>query len=339
MTLHGHGAEERKFLLGRAVAMFQHPTLRRITISCLNFDSDMQRGNISKEKRFSTPLQSLTLIECNVNVLFLDTILSLPKALRELSIGERLHTFSPETEPSLDPVTRTSSSLFLNALQKQAHSLERLTHVGGLIRKQVCREDDPRGSAKMRSLDKLQYLELGFESNLYFYLRNNGFPPSLKTLKMLDAAISLNAGADIRSLSDITFRSIVSLATSHLPVELPQGFTLHLHFSDQSFFRLISRDREEQNRLLSTLLLDRPSIYKVASIMKSYKSHFRISRESFVHDTFIPPFMYGEDLPFEEMMYDSSDYWRVSGINYQPMDDPEYKDGPTARKTSLCSGF
>ena len=305
--------------------MFQHPTLRRITVSCLNFDADMRIEDISEDKRNSTPLRSLTLIECNVNILFLDAILSLPKGLTELSIGERLHTFFPECEPSMDPTTRTTSLRFLNALQRQAHSLERLTHIGGLISYQLPRQTDPKGSAKLRSMSALQYLELGFESSLYYYLRLNGFPPALKTLKMLDAAISLNAGADIRSLSDITFRSIASLATQHLPAELPPGFTLHLHFSDQSFFRLISRDQEEENRLLSTLLLDRPSIYKVATIMKGFKSHFHISRERFAHDTYIPPFMYGEDLPFEEVMYNSNDYWRVSGINYQPVDDPQFK--------------
>jgi hypothetical protein len=75
--------------------MFLHPTLRNITFSCLNFAADMSHeDDLVKEKQKCTPLQSLTIIECNVNIQFLDVVLSLPKALKELSIGERLHTFS-----------------------------------------------------------------------------------------------------------------------------------------------------------------------------------------------------------------------------------------------------
>ncbi len=332
VSLHGHGSGTRKFCLGRAVAMFYHPALREITVSCLNFDGDLRADNIAEKSRKSTPLQSLTLIECNVNVLFLDAILSLPKALKELSIGERLHTFPPECEPSMDGETRTSSPLFLSALQRQADSLERLTHIGGLIEYQTIRKEDPKGAARLRSLTSLQYLELGFESNLYFYLRNNGFPASLQSLKMVDYAISLNVAADMRALSDIIFHSLSSLVTRHLPISLPRGFLLQLKLSDSTFFRFLSREVEEQNRLLATLLLDRLAIYKIADVLKGYKGGFCISREAFKRDAYIPPFMYGEDLPYEDMIYDWRDHWRVSGIDYQAMDDPNFNvplQGPT----------
>ncbi|KAH7383872.1 hypothetical protein BKA66DRAFT_86768 [Pyrenochaeta sp. MPI-SDFR-AT-0127] len=327
LTLHGHGAGDKKFLLGNAVAMFRHPTLRQITISCLNFDAEMRSDDILEDERKSTPLQSLVLIECNVNVLFLDAVLSLPKALKVLSIGERLHAFE-ECIPSLVSKTRTSSAKFLAALQRQAHSLTQLKHIGGHIRYQTSREIDPEGSAKMRSFTNLEHLELGFESNIYYYIRNNGFPPSLKTLKMLDAAISLNAGHDLRSLSDIAFRSLTSLVTDHLPITLPAEFTLHLNFADHSFFTLfITANPSEERHLLSTLFLNRPAVYKIASILKSYNSRFLISRETFPLGTsFIPPYMYGEDLPMEEMMYDSDSYWRFNGIDYQVMDDEKLRN-------------
>ena len=138
--------------------MFKHPTLRHITLSCLNFDGDLQ---ISESEKKTTSLQSLTLIECNVSVPFLDNVLSLPKALKELSIGERLHVFQ-ECQPSMDPEKRTSSSRFLVALQKQAHSLQRLTHCGGHVGYLTSRDTDPEGAEKLRSLVELEYLELGF---------------------------------------------------------------------------------------------------------------------------------------------------------------------------------
>jgi hypothetical protein len=130
------------------------------------------------ENHKSTLLQSLTLIECNVNVRFLDVVLSLPKALKELSISERLHLF-PDCVPSLDKDVRTSSALFLTALQRQADSLKKLTHIGGRVDYIPSRVTDPDGAAKLRSLEKLEFLELGFESHLYY--RTVCFRPSSQT--------------------------------------------------------------------------------------------------------------------------------------------------------------
>lgn len=306
--------------------MFRHPTLRKITLSCLNFDAKIGHNDLTENERKSTPLQSLTLIECNVNVPFLDVILSLPKALNELSIGERLHTFE-ECEPSMNPKTRTSSTQFLTALQRQADSLQRLTHIGGHIAYMTARETDSEGASRLRSLVNLEHLELGFESHLYFYLRQSGFPPGLKTLKMVDSAISLNAGHDLRSLSDIAFRSLTSLVTGHLPLSLQPDFRIHLNFSDHSFFRLfVMADPSQQSHLLSALFFDRPAVYKIARILASYNSQFVVSRETFPSGTsYIPPYMHGEELPVEEMMYDSSDFWRFNGIDYQMIDDEKLR--------------
>ncbi|KAH7082843.1 hypothetical protein BKA63DRAFT_404109 [Paraphoma chrysanthemicola] len=338
LTLHAHGAGARKFDLDRAKAMFLHPTLRNITLSCLNFDADLDYDDeIIVQKRGTTALRSLTLIETNVTVQFLDVVMSLPKGLEELSIGERLYTFE-ECEPSMNASKRTSAALFLTALQRQSASLRRLTHSGGMIQWMTARETDPEGAARLRSFVNLEHLELGFESHLYYYLRSGGFPPELKTLKMVDAAISLNAGHDIRAMSDVAFRSITSLVTEHLPASLSAGFTVHLKFSDHSIFRLfVIAHPAEQNRLLSTLFLDRPAIYKIATILKSYNACFRVSRDTFPSGTScIPPYMYGEEHPVEEEMYDSKDYWRFSGIDYQVMDDKNLRDELRGKRLSAC---
>ncbi len=306
--------------------MFKHPALRDITLSCLDFDGELQ---ISESDKCTTPLQSLTLIECNVDVRFLDDVLSLPKALKQLSIGERLHVFR-ESQPSMDPEYRTSSSRFLVALQKQAHSLQRLTHCGGHIRYLTPRDTDPEGAAKLRSLVNLEYLELGLESHLYYYLRQSGFPPALKSLKMLGSAISISTGHDLRSLSDIAFRSLSSLVDACLPRTLADEFTLHLKFSDHSFFRVFEIvDTTEQAHLLSALFFDRAVTYKIVSMLRSYSSnaHFLVSREKFPSGkSFIPPYMHGEELPVEELMYTSDDFWCFNGINYRIMDDENWRD-------------
>ncbi|KAH7093459.1 hypothetical protein FB567DRAFT_515383 [Paraphoma chrysanthemicola] len=338
LTLHAHGAGARKFDLDQAKAMFLHPTLRHITLSCLNFDADLAHDEeIIAQKRGTTALRSLTLIETNVNVQFLDVVLSLPKALEELSIGERLYMFE-ECEPSMDASKRTSAALFLTALQRQSASLRRLAHSGGMIQWMTARETDPEGAARLRSLVNLEYLELGFESHLYYYLRSNGFPPELKTLKMVDAAISLNAGHNIRAVSDVAFKSITSLVAEHLPASLSAGFAVHLKFSDHSIFRLlVIAHPAEQNRLLTSLFLDRPAIYKIATILKSYNAFFRVSRDTFPSKiSTIPPYMYGEELPVEEDMYDSKHYWCFSGIDYQVIDDQKLRDELKGKRFVAC---
>lgn len=338
VTLHGHGPDNKKFKIERrAAAIFLHPTLRNITISCLNFDVDMTLDDIPADKHMSTPLQTLTLIETNVNVCYLDVVLSLPKALKELSINERLHSFR-ECEPSMDPKKRTSSTLFLTALQRQKASLKKLVHIGGLMSALTIRETDVEGSAKLRSLTELEHLELGFESHLYYYLRNDGFPPSLKTLKMMDTVLSLNARHNLGSLMNIVFHSITSLVTSHLPHTLLPGFTLHLMFSETSVYRLSLSNMLNLNHLLSTVFLDRRTIYEIAKIMKSHNARFCITRETFASGMgYIPPYMYGEEIPTELAMYDSDDFWRFNSISYQAMDDEEFKKKiEKERRTRTC---
>jgi hypothetical protein len=140
-------------------------------MSCLNIKNRDMESTIQsfKKERKSTALRSLTFIECNINVETLHSILSMPKALKQLSIGERLHVF-PGAVPSMDPEERTCSTRFLPALQQQADSLEKLTHIGGSLAYLPGRETDPEGAAKLRSFTNLRHLELGFESHLYYYL-------------------------------------------------------------------------------------------------------------------------------------------------------------------------
>jgi hypothetical protein len=42
--------------------------------------------------------------------------------------------------------------------------------------------------------------------------------------------------------------------------------------------------------------------------------------------------MYGEELPVEVEMYDSNDYWRFNGINYQVVDDEQLREEMKKKK-------
>lgn len=269
----------------------------------------------------ATALRSLTFIECNIDIETLHTILSMPKALKQLSIGERLHVFQGAL-PAMDPGQRTSSKRFLPALQQQADSLEKLTHIGGSLPFLPGRETDPEGAAKLRSFINLQHLELGFESHLYYYLRNNGFPPALKYLKMLDNAISNNDSRDPGSVTRIVLRSTTSLATQHFPSTVPDDFTLHVHYSHHAAFH-----NEEAEQFISLYFLSRPPIYGIANILQEHKGRFLVSRDVFPYRTaYIPPYMYGEELPIEQIIYDSDDFWTFNGKNFRLIDDDKFRE-------------
>ncbi len=272
------------------------------------------------KERKSTPLRSLTFIECNINMDTLFTILSMPKALKELSIGERLHVFEG-ARPSTDARQRTSSDRFLPALQQQSDSLEKLTHIAGSLPYLLTRVTDEDGAAKLRSFTELRHLELGHESHLYYYLRDNGFPPRLKYLKMLDNAISNNYSHQPDALTKTVFRSTTSLVTQCFPPSVPEDFTLHMHYSHTYAFSL-----EEAEEWISTLFLSRPLVYRIADALHERKGRLVVSRDMFPSGrSFIPPYMYGEELPVEKMMYNSDDYYTFNGKDYRVLDDDRYQ--------------
>lgn len=328
VALHGHGRDERKFVLGRTAVVFFHPTLRHLTLSCTNFDADITHADISPEKRKSTPLQSLTLIECNVNVQFLDVVLDLPKALKELYIGERLYVF--KEHPSRDPKKRTSHPLFLTALARQADSLEKLTHVAGtfthLLPTQI---DDQASRSKLRSLKNLTFLEIGLESSLYSYLEQNDYPDSLKTLRINDAAVfqTLTDQTLVHHPGDVLKRctDLVTRRTSH-------PFDLEVCFNDSAVEdQILSTIPHGRYAAILAALLGgsiRSPVYKLASALEARGgAHLRLFSQRFHSGkSYIPPYMYGEEVPSEVQFYDSDDFWRFSGRNFRAVDDDALKE-------------
>lgn len=283
-----------------------------------------------RKERRSTPLRSLTFVECNIDVDTLRTVLSMPKALKELVIGERLHVFEG-VRPSMSPEERTSSKHFLPALQQQADSLEKLTHIGGSISHSLGRETDPDGAARLRSFASLRHLELGFESHLYYYLRANGFPPRLKYLKMLDNALSNNYSELPDILTRTVFYSTTSLMTKCFPSTVPDDFTLHIHYSHHQIFRVVTA-----GEFINALFLNRRMIYRIADILHEHKGRLLVSRDNFPgYSAFIPPYMYGEQLPIETPLYNSDNYYTFDGKDYRVLDDDRFK-AKVERDLTVC---
>ena len=341
LTLHGHGPGDRKFTFGRCAVVFLHPTIKRLTISCTNFDAKISHENITDKQRKSTPLTSLTLIECNVNVHFLDVVLSLPKALQELDIGERLHVF-PGCQPSDDSTTRTSQPEFLKSLARQADSLEHLSHVAGSTH-YLPPKYPPLGASSphLRHLTSLHTLTLGIESMLLTHIQRDDYPPSLQSLKILDVAWANNLvgrvsedtikhpGRVLRHCTEVVKRMSRPVDTSILfSYEKPEQILSTIPTANVAAF-------------LRSILEDpvRAPLYTLSSLLQSSSHRLHLLTHKFASGKpYIPPYMYGEEIPYEHKFYDSQDFWRICGVNFRVMDDEVYVREVRKKPRLTCGG-
>lgn len=316
--------------------MFLHPSLRHITISCSNFNAEITHGRITDNERRSTPLESLTLIECNVNVDFLDVVLSLPKALKELSIGERLHAF-PDCYPNPDETTRTSQPKFVDALLRQAHSLERLSHTSGAVKYLTTTRCDEHGKNKLRGLKNLRHLELGIESTLCSYLERNDYPESLELLKVTDASWANTTQvteAFVRHSGNVLQRCNEITKQMFRPVDLD------ICFSNGEPEQILSTIPTGSLAGILLAILGGPiraPLYALASTLRSRGKRLRLFSQKFSSDkSYIPPYMFGEEVPAEVQFYDSDNFWRLRGRNFRVVDDEDFQAEVKKRPKLIC---
>lgn len=87
VVLHLNGPESPYWSIDkRSISLFQLPSLQRLTLSCVNIEDDL----VVKARSF-TSLKHLTLEESNITHKGLICILSLPKALESLYLGQPSH--------------------------------------------------------------------------------------------------------------------------------------------------------------------------------------------------------------------------------------------------------
>ncbi|KAJ4349448.1 uncharacterized protein N0V89_008063 [Didymosphaeria variabile] len=259
---------------------------------------------------------------------------ALPKALKELDIGERLHAF-PGCMPSNDSTTRTSQPAFLKALIRQADSLERLSHIGGatqhLPRKYSTFDDD---SARLRHLSNLRSLSLGIETMLLTHLQRDDYPASLCELKVNDVSWANN----LRGGPEDTLRhpGRVLRHCTEVVKGMSRPVDLSILFSNPNTEQILSTIPTANIALVLQSIIDGPlrtPMYTLSSLLRSSNRHLALLTSKFSSKhSYIPPYMYGEEVPFEERFYDANHFWRVCGVNFRVMDDEmfveEVKKGP-----------
>ncbi|KAF2649042.1 hypothetical protein K491DRAFT_783606 [Lophiostoma macrostomum CBS 122681] len=299
LNLHGHKNKAEPFLFGKTSFILFHPTLKDLTISCTDFEAEITLEDIPKKNLKSTPLESLKFIECNIYLPLLSVALALPKALKNLSIGERLHALDgcmPKDHPDLP---RTSHPRFLDELHKQADSLENLTHSAGNAMLMQHYPIDINGESKLRGMTALKHLELDLSSPLCSYVREHGLPESLEKVTLFDSSI-----ASARFFGPAQFQLILEAAHSVIIQRLSRSIDVDICWTaglnpiaNIDSFWTGDGNEAQQNRM---------AVYKIAAILKARGSHLRLFGERFEHGhAYIPPYMYGEDTPKRFLVYSS----------------------------------
>jgi hypothetical protein len=275
-----------------------HPTLRDLTISCTDFEAGIKLDAMSEKHLKSTPLRSLTFIECNIYLSLLSVALALPKALKKLSIGERLQAFEgcmPKQRPDFP---RASHPRILDELQKQADSLETLTHSSGNPILMQHFPVDPDGESKLQKMSALKHLELDIGSTLFPYISENALPDSLEKITIFDAAMSTashSVRGQLQLVLDVAHNVIIKRLSRAIDLDI--CFTASNHpVSHLSGFWAADRGRHQQHRM---------AVHKIAAVLKARGSRLRILAERFEGQAYIPPYMYGEATPKTVLMYTS----------------------------------
>ncbi|KAG4439574.1 hypothetical protein IFR05_004922 [Cadophora sp. M221] len=295
LVLHSHntrGPDRQAFDMGKNAVIFLHPTLRNLTISCFDIGENI-KSYISASKN-STVLRSLIFDECNITTDGLAAILSVPKALERLTIGERLFHQSRH-----EPLGRYPAR-FLKALALQERSLTYVKHIGGHTGL-----SHQSTQLSLATFSNIKNMKLATDSILTKILKETAppwsptIPPNLQLCLLLP---SYDFNFDYQD--DVWYTPMMSIIewlgiVSNLDIVVD----LNGRNSKDHVIQGLWKGKDGPRRLKHILrLLASPSPEQA----RLNKRRLRISVVRWTG--FIPPYMYGEQLPEEELVFDSDAY-------------------------------
>lgn len=277
--------------MGKNAVIFRHLTLRNITISCFDIGQDVE-PYLSASKN-STVLKSLTFDECNITIEGLGAILSVPKALEKLTIGERMNHLS-----SHEPLGRYPGK-FLKALALQERSLQYIKHIGGNTNLPFSPTN-----LSMATFSNMREMELDTCSILTRILEETAppwtptIPPNLH-LRLL-MPVNQNRFDDEDDVWDAPLQSMIGWIgrVANLDVVVEFGY---------------ARNMDEVIRNLWESNVGVKLMQQILSLLgpgrkKAGQDERRLRIFIFRGSGYIPPYMYGEELPTEELLFDSDTY-------------------------------
>ncbi|CZR63871.1 uncharacterized protein PAC_13768 [Phialocephala subalpina] len=295
LILHSHdneGPGREAFNMGSNAVIFLHPTLRNLTISCFDIGEDI--GEYLSATQKSSPLKTLTFVECNINVTALSAILYVPKSLERLTLGERIfHLDQTHFNTSLG----RSLVLLLQALASQKDSLQYFKHICHVDWEEIELPESNSGIFSMVEQSRLTEMELGEHSIFCKILRQStppwttAAPPNLRVLRLLRSSIGWQPERASRELEHL-----YSMA----------GCLDHL---DQLDYILDPYGRTTSATIIQDLWRKESTRSGIINLVESFSKRdikrLRIFAMNNVGQN-IPPYMYGEIVPEEMLAYDST---------------------------------
>lgn len=310
LTIHSHGIGADFWDLDEFSCLFRHPTLRYLHISCVTLPLDLPD---LEPYAASTPLQTLVFDECELEPESLRRILSTPKSLKHLTLGENIYNI--HYSRSSNPKLTSAADAAMRALSPVANSLETLTHHDPTFAT-VNPAHQPRISIKgdgMRHFYHLRHLSCDPCSFLHqgIILDHNIAPPNLETLRLLHYNRHGEDGDYFDSLPPVSpytyLASLKSLEFVQPLVVSPQ----HL--------RYLAPYICEESRLRER--------HAAAFDLHQSGKNMVIYAEACQRTRFIPPYLHGETLPELLVMYDASDV----GFTHHPYQSREASNLPESK--------
>ncbi|CAG8961311.1 hypothetical protein HYFRA_00013772 [Hymenoscyphus fraxineus] len=278
LTLHSHnaGTGRSRFDLGENAIIFLHPTLRSIKLSCFNVGPDFpvfQKHHYQKFHK-TTALKNLIFEECNISAVGLETILTLPKSLQRIALGERMYHLHDNPCKKL----RIDSHALSRALDQQSESLIHLSHTGcffphfHVLRTPITHE--------FSILPNLKNLELFWNSFFIFTYFHHGMPPQLQSLKIL------------------------GIPTVHIPDLTDRLDRMNLTIQALDIVAFVAGEPDSDAKKEEMI---REVVLPIGKTYHKRNIDLRVYYIGRSEQQFIPPYMYGEGVPTEILAYSSSE--------------------------------
>lgn len=330
VTLHGHASKDDPFHLGCGSAIFAHPTLRELTLTDATIEMDLRLSDVPPCRLKSTPLQSLTFLECHVYIAALDVILCFPTWLRKLSVDEvRYHDGRIHTYPPFRLQSTTAHPDFVRVLRRVAPTLEELVHNCGRLLPEWSSVNNIEAniwgsSSPLITFPFLKRLEMSANSILLSQVIEC---PELSVWRINNSNLLYGSHAnrgtelliDTLELCRHLLNQARVLILNHKPLRQPLTLDVVYNYSVRPLVRCrhwwVDDDRP-------WVRMNRLRVYEIATVLKARGSRFRIFGETLgrIGIEFAPPFLHGEPRPREVCLYDSARLWEIVREDWQTRD-------------------
>ena len=275
-TLHWSGAQTRLWPLNQAVALFFHPTLCDLTLSCAETDEI----DIPDTYRGCTCLRQLTLIECSISMATLESLLSLPSTLQSLDITSRRSLPRRMEKVSLISLVRI--------LVVHQPKLESLTYSNAL---DLGNNDQIEGSGiNASSLSKLKYLALPYEGGRRSHQQMSSLMECISPNEGFISLETVLIGLDWRNGKASTVLS------DHPRLGLQKFKCPHLRtlVIDISISEVVAERKDSRNKWTSFC----EAVKKLfPEKEKEKESKVRIVLQETIHYHYVTPYLFGEKAP------------------------------------------